>query len=198
MKAVPEVWGLVLAGGQSTRMGHDKGLLQYHQKSQRLHIFEELKKVCPNTFISLRENQVQTDIDSQFQIVDENRFKGPFNGLLSAYHKYPEVAWLVVACDLPLLDVKGIRYLIQNRNPNAVATALARTDSNLPEPLVAIWEPLGLKMAESYLENSETSCPRKFLIRHNCSIIPTANNDWLENANDPEDYIKIRKTLSKF
>lgn len=198
MTKVPEVWGLLLAGGQSTRMGCDKGLLHYHGKSQRLHVFEELKKNCAKTFISLRENQIEEEVASEFHIYDQNRFKGPFNGLLSAHLKFPEVAWLVVACDLPFLDGEGLKHLLEHRNSNAVATALSKMDSELPEPLIAIWEPRGLKIAESYLREAESSCPRKFLMRHNCNIIPTLNNDWLENANSPEDYLKIQTKLPKY
>ncbi|MFM1877784.1 MAG: hypothetical protein RLZZ241_650 [Bacteroidota bacterium] len=191
MNQEAEVWGLVLAGGKSIRMGYDKGLLHYHGKPQRLHIYEELKELLPNTFMSLRPEQENYVPDKKFHIYDQNQFKGPFNGLLSAHHKFPDVAWLVVACDLPLLSQQGLNYLLNNRNKDAIATALTRTDSNLPEPLIAIWEPQGLKQAKAYLQIAESSCPRKFLLNNHCHMLTTQSNDWLENANAPEDYKSI-------
>lgn len=198
MQRLAEVWGLVLAGGKSSRMGQDKGLLHYHQKPQRTHIFETLQQIVPATFMSLRSDQDEEISNPQCHIYDENLFKGPFNGLLSAHHKFPEVAWLVIACDLPLMNLEGIQFLLEHRNPDAVATAFTRTDSDLPEPLAAIWEPKGLKLAEVYLKTSESSCPRKFLLNHNCDCISTLSNEWLENANSPEDYEKLRTKLSNF
>ena len=196
MNNVAEVWGLILAGGQSSRMGQDKGLLTYHNKPQRTYIFEELQSVVPRTYLSLRSDQDAHGLETEDVIFDENRVKGPFNGLLSAHHKFPEVAWLVIACDLPLMNREGLSFLLEHRNPNAIATALTRTDSELPEPLAAIWEPKGLKMAEMYLENATSSCPRKFLLNHNGYCVTALSNDWLENANSPEDYENLRIKLS--
>lgn len=191
-----DIMGLVLAGGQSRRMGTDKGKLRYHNKPQREYLYDQMKTVCSRVFLSIRPEQ-QDDIPEGLDfIVDENQYRGPFNGLLSAHHTYPEVTWLVVACDLPLVDLKVLKYLVDRRDPKAMATAYATHKTNLPEPLAALWEPHGLKKAESYMQTAQSSCPRKFLINEDAFLVFPEDDLWLANANEPEEYENILTQLN--
>ncbi|WP_367176780.1 NTP transferase domain-containing protein [uncultured Eudoraea sp.] len=124
-----KLFGLVLSGGKSTRMGQDKGAIQYHDLPQREHLYNLLSQVCTRTFLSIRKDQtdeISTDIDT---IIDQDKYKGPFNGLLTAHSIYPEVAWFVIACDLPLIDLNAINQLINLRDSSKVATAFATRES---------------------------------------------------------------------
>lgn len=197
MSTGAEIYGLVLAGGQSRRMGQDKGLLDYHGKPQRDYTFEQLKPLCGRVFMSIRPGQEESLPDGTPYILDENRYRGPFNGLLSAHHRFPEAAWLVVACDLPLMDTRVLRYLVDRRDPQALATAFATHESGLPEPLAAIWEPQALRQAITFLESGESTCPRKFLIRSNARLVFPEDDLWLANANAPEDYDILQEKLNR-
>lgn len=197
MSTGAEVYGLVLAGGQSRRMGHDKGLLDYHGKPQREYIYEQLVPLCRQVYLSIRPGQEASLPEGLPFILDENRYRGPFNGLLSAHHKFPKVAWLVVACDLPLMDTRALRYLLDSRDPEAQATAFATRASGLPEPLAALWEPQGLKQAISFLESGESTCPRKFLINAQTRLVFPEDDLWLANANAPEDYEMLQEKLNR-
>ncbi|MCK5440478.1 MAG: molybdenum cofactor guanylyltransferase [Maribacter sp.] len=194
MTSVDKIYGLVLSGGKSTRMGKDKGLITYHGVPQREYLYQLLEKVCERTFISIREEQASEVSSAVNTIVDEDVFKGPFNGILSAHNKYPGVAWLVLACDLPLIDVKSLEGLISNRKKSSYATAFAQKENPLPEPLCAIWEPHALNEAAPYLENGNGSCPRKFLIRNDAHLVFPENGNVLLNANSEEEY---REALTK-
>jgi len=183
-----KIYGLVLSGGKSMRMGTDKGLIAYHGIPQRDYLYQLLEKICDKTFMSIRKEQ-EAEISSTFNtIVDEDVFKGPFNGILSAHNKYPDVAWLVLACDLPLIDEKSLRELIEARKGSADATAFAQKENPLPEPLCAIWEPQALKAAVTYLEQGNGSCPRKFLINNNTHLVFPENAQVLMNANSEVEY----------
>lgn len=188
---------MVLAGGQSRRMGQDKGLLDYHGKPQRDYLYEQLQPLCQRVYMSIRPGQEGTLPEGMPYILDENQYRGPFNGLLSAHHKFPEAAWLVVACDLPLMDTKALRYLIDRRDPKALATAFATHTSGLPEPLAAIWEPGALRQAIAFLESGESTCPRKFLINANTRLVFPEDDLWLANANAPEDYEILQEKLNR-
>ena len=193
-----KLYGLVLSGGKSTRMGEDKGLLSYHGKPQREYLYDMLNTVCDKTFMSIRKEQ-ESNIDSTISvIIDEDEFKGPYNGLLSAYNKYPDVSWLVLACDLPLMDVESLKELIAFRNTNKhkLATAFATKENPLPEPLCAIWEPEALKQSIGYLEAGNGSCPRKYLINNNVDLVFPSNGNALLNANSVEDYKDAMEKIS--
>jgi molybdopterin-guanine dinucleotide biosynthesis protein A len=189
------LFGLVLAGGHSTRMGEDKGLISYHGMPQRLYLLEELKPFCDEVFLSIRKDQEGELDDTIPRIVDEDKYRGPFNGLLSAHHAYPEAAFFVIACDLPMVNSTVLKYLYDHRNTGSVATAFATWESGLPEPLAAIWEPAGLRSAEIYLETAKSSCPRKFLIHSQTTLVTPKDDLWVANANAPSDYKAIRDKI---
>ena len=189
-----KLYGLVLSGGKSTRMGQDKGAIQYHDLPQREHLYNLLSQVCSRTFLSIRKdqtNEISTGID---RIIDKDEYKGPFNGLLTAHSMYPGVAWFVIACDLPLIDLNAINRLINLRDPSKVATAFATRESGLPEPLAAIWEPGGLAGSIDYLKHATSSCPRKYLINSDTKLVFPKDDIVLMNANSEEDY---REVISK-
>ena len=196
MKAKAQLFGLILSGGKSTRMGTDKGLLNYHGVPQREYLCGLLENLGLNCFLSIRREQ-QDEIPNNFKtIIDKNRYLGPFNGILSAHETYPEAAWLVLACDLPLLDKSALKNLVLKRNHNKAATAYATHSSRLPEPLVAIWEPKGLQKAKEYLKTAESSCPRKYLIKSDTELIFPEQDQVLYNANSLTEYQFAKSKLT--
>ncbi|NNJ88697.1 MAG: NTP transferase domain-containing protein [Eudoraea sp.] len=193
---IAPLYGLILSGGKSSRMGTDKALINYHGKPQQELLFDLAREFCDHTFISLREEQ-RDDLPEKYEvIVDQNEYRGPLNGILSAHKTYPKAAWLVIACDLPLIDRETIQLLVNGRNPNKDATALATRASGLPEPLASIWEPIGLEHVKEYLINASSSCPRKFLINTETHLIFPEKDDVLANANSVEDYKRIKAVLN--
>lgn len=196
MTSKGKLYGLVLSGGKSTRMGTDKGLIAYHGIPQRDYLYDLLHEVCDDTFVSLREEQASELPSKMKPIIDLNEFKGPYNGLLSAHKKYPEAAFLVLACDLPLMDLEALKELISHRNTTKKATAFAIKESPLPEPLCAIWEPHALKESIDYLESGNGTCPRKYLINHDTQLVFPKNENVLLNANSKEEYHEALEKLS--
>ena len=192
----PPVYGLVLAGGRSVRMGQDKGAIQWYGTEQRYHMHALLSNVCEKVFISCRAAQ-KTDISDNYScICDTHTDTGPIFALLSAFEYRSDVAWFVVACDLPLLDVVSIHLLLQNRNQSCIATTYQSPHDGLPEPLVTIWEPNAYPLLQQYVADGYR-CPRKVLI-HNpdkVSIIKTHNPLVLVNANTPEDADFVQKII---
>ncbi|MDT0607562.1 NTP transferase domain-containing protein [Croceitalea rosinachiae] len=184
-----KLYGLILSGGKSTRMGNDKGLITYYDGiPQREYMYQLAEQVCDKTFLSIRseqEDQLQNKFDA---ILDEDEYRGPLNGILSAHKAYPKIAWLVLACDLPLLNQKSLRNLVVQRDTNKAATAYATKESGLPEPLAAIWEPFGLQKAIAYMQTAGSSCPRKFLINSDVKLIFPKTDEVLFNANSLSEY----------
>lgn len=198
MISTANLYGLVLSGGKSTRMGTDKGLIEYHGRPQREHLYNLLSEVCDRTYISLREEQEANKPSGFATITDENKFRGPFNGILSAHNLHPEVAWLVLACDLPLMDLTALKQLVEERDADKFATSFSNKENPLPEPVCAIWEPKALKTAINYLKAGNGTCPRKFLIKNDTKLVYPKNKNTIVNANSIEDYqdvlLKLQKT----
>ncbi len=193
MKATkPKIFGLILAGGFSRRMGQDKALLQFHGLPQVEFIFDLLQEFCPQVFLSKRADQ-KTYKDIAF-INDSNEFSnhGPLGGILSAMKEHPDASWLVVACDLPFINKETIQTLLTQRDPSKTVTAFISTQDALPEPLCAIWERQAYASILK-LFNEGIHCPRKILIKSNTHLLKQSNPHWLDNVNTPQEYEQIKK-----
>lgn len=193
-KEHPPLYGLILAGGKGTRMGLEKGTLKYFGRPHQEILYEMAGGYCEKTFLSVRKEQCDPGFQGEY-ILDEDQYRGPFNGLLSAHNRHPEAAWLVIACDLPFMDHATLKLLAGSRDPSAMATALATRASELPEPLAAIWEPAALEAAKKYLPDADSSCPRKFLLQQHIKLVHPLNDDVLINANRPEDLEKVMQMI---
>ena len=180
----PKLNGLVLSGGKSLRMQADKGGINYHGKSQRAYVFEQLSAICDEVFISVRDDQ-QT-AEGLPAITDRFVDLGPYGGILSALQSNPNAAWLTVACDLPYLTEGTLNYLTANRNPSKIATAFLDSDGQFPEPLITIWEPRAYPVLLQFLSQGY-SCPRKVLINADIELLSAPAVDELRNVNHPEE-----------
>jgi molybdopterin-guanine dinucleotide biosynthesis protein A len=193
-QAKPVLNGLVLAGGQSLRMGFDKGNVNWHGKPQRYHMADMLKPYCNEVFISCRPGQ-QTEIDDQYpSLQDTFTGLGPFGAILSAFRERPDSAWLVIACDLPLMDEGTLRNLVAWRNSSSVATAYHSPVTDFPEPLIAIWEPKSYPVLLSFLAQGY-SCPRKVLINTDIALLNAPKPEALTNVNTPEELERIKRVI---
>ena len=185
----PKLNGLVLAGGKSTRMGKDKGSLDYHGKPQREFMADLLSQFCEETYISVRENQV---VQSEYKLLEDTFVGlGPFGAIASAMRNNPNTSWLVVACDLPLLDEKTLNFLVENRNSSKVATAIYNPETGFPEPLITIWEPRSYQVILNFLAQGY-SCPRKVLINSDINLLKLEEPRVLLNVNDVVGYDKVK------
>lgn len=192
--AIPKINGLVLAGGKSLRFGSDKGMINWHGKEQREYVAELLQPFCKEVFISCREEQ-QAELNGNFQsVTDTFTGLGPYGAILSAFRKQPDSAWLVVACDLPLLDTNVLKFLIEHRNHSSIATTFQSPHDGLPEPLITIWEPKSYPVLLSFLAQGY-SCPRKVLINSDATILQPPFPNALMNVNTQEEFQKAKALL---
>ncbi|MDF2431643.1 MAG: molybdenum cofactor guanylyltransferase [Mucilaginibacter sp.] len=193
-QATPVLNGLVLAGGKSERMGFDKGAVNWHGKEQRYHMTDLLKSFCNDVFISCRQDQQQEMNPGYLSMTDTFTGLGPYGAILSAFREKPDNAWLVVACDLPLLSVNTLQHLVANRNTSSVATTYRSPHDNFPEPLITIWEPKSYPVLLSFLAQGY-SCPRKVLINSEITLLNAPEPGELTNVNTPDELGKVKRLL---
>ena len=175
-------------------MGIDKGQITYHQLPQREHLAQQLSGVCQDIYYSLREGQEAPEETAVIR--DTFTGLGPYGAILSAFREQPETAWLVVACDLPLLDQEALKFLLQHRDPSKLATAFHNPETGWPDPLVTIWEPRAYPVLLQFLTQGY-SCPRKVLINSDIKQLDAPNPHILLNANSPEEREEVKKILGQ-
>lgn len=193
MNAAP-IYGLLLSGGASRRMQRDKAQLRYAGEPQLLRAWRLLSSVTERAFVSVRDSQRDDPLRAGLpQLVDSCDAIGPAAGILSAQDAYPDAAWLVMACDLPLLDEATLRALIAARDQLKDATAFSSRFDGLPEPLCALWEPHSHILLKQRYE-AGSFCPRKALLQSNITLLP-APGDALDNINTPEEFEQMQRQL---
>jgi len=181
------LYGLVLAGGRSRRMGHDKASLDREGQSQLHFVFSLLQEVTDQTFVSTRVDQADDPERQGFpKIVDRHEDMGPLAGILSALETHSQVDWLVVACDLPNLDRQTLDFLIENRSSDKPFTAYRSSYDGLPEPLCAIYRSGSDVTIRAFVDDG-IDCPRKMLTRSESELLDQPNPTALDNINTPDD-----------
>ncbi len=188
----PALYGLVLAGGRSTRMGEEKAAVRYHGKMQSEHCLHLLTVCCEKSFLSVRKDQAgELAFKGLPQIHDRFVQACPLNGILSAMEAHPDAAWLVLGCDLPFVDEGVIGLLVKNRDLSRKATAYRRKDDGLPEPMCAIYEPLIAPVLKRLMDEGCRS-PRQALTGDDVHLIDPPGPDALININSADEREKAK------
>jgi molybdopterin-guanine dinucleotide biosynthesis protein A len=190
------LYGLVLSGGRSTRMGKDKAALAYGGRTQLERAMALLAGHVERAWVSVRAEQQSDPLRAQFaQIADRQHDVGPVAGILAAQETHPEAAWLVLACDLPLLDEATLAQLLAARSPAAVATAYRSSQDGLPEPLCAIYEPRSHLLLETFVRAGlDEELARA--VAAGAHLIDEPNPRALDNVNTPHEYGAARERLA--
>lgn len=129
--------GVVLAGGESRRMGRDKALLPWRGGTLAQHARDRLAAVCAEVVVADRGRGVVAGAHS----VADGAGAGPAAGLLGAAATSPGRSLLVLACDLPFVPV-GL--LLALARLGAGADLVMPVSSRGPEPLAAFYGPSAL------------------------------------------------------
>lgn len=193
------LYGVVLAGGRSRRMGRDKTRLEVAGGRLLDRLLCELRAVCERVFVSARREQWHSSAEPASGptngqlpeivtlLVDEEAECGPVAGLLAARRFAPQAAWLVLACDMPGADRAMMRALADSRDEQWDAVALSSAAG--AEPLFAVWEPAALRAAESAWRSGEYRL-RRVLARCSVRLVEPTSPISTENINTPEQWEK--------
>ena len=135
-------YGLVLCGGNSSRMGTDKSMLQYYNKPQRYHVYDMLLPFCEKVFISCNAQQAKSIDAGYIFIEDAPAYNdiGPMTALLSALTLYPQKNLLLIGCDYPFLktgELEQFSLLCKN-----IPASFYNQEAAIYESMLA-WYPCG-------------------------------------------------------
>ena len=145
----PPLFGLLLCGGRSSRMGQDKALLQLSgpfgaesllQRGLRL-----LREAgCGGVWLS-------GDYPGFAAIPDEPAWygRGPLAGIASALQRYPEARWLILPVDMPGMDAPLLRALARQGAAHPVGSGIEGSQFPL------LLQPGALPVLETLLGSGE-------------------------------------------
>jgi molybdopterin-guanine dinucleotide biosynthesis protein A len=112
-----KITGVIIAGGQSLRMGRDKKNIQYSGKTFLERAIELLSNITDEVVISSND-----DIPGSFHVIkDEKNGIGPMGGIYSVLKNIQNELALIIPADLPLLDEEILQFLISKYDRNSKA-----------------------------------------------------------------------------
>jgi len=130
---IEDCTGLILAGGDSRRMGCDKTRLEIDGETLLQRAIAVLQGVFPQVLVSVRQRRSDVAVP---QVLDEIPDAGPLAGLCAGLAQ-AETPWVfAVAADMPFLNPVLIRYLAERRDG---AEAVVPVVQGHPQPLAAYY-----------------------------------------------------------
>ena len=176
--------GLILCGGQSSRMGSDKGLLLKDNTPWAILSFYLMDSLGLSVALSINKWQLPlyNSLFPNYQLIadDENiEVGGPLKGLLSVHHRYPDADILALACDMPAMDEIVLTDLINSYNSHPQKEAFVFTNEGNLEPLCAIYTSSALKkVMELYNHNKLPKHSLKFVLEQLDTLKIPLKIDW--------------------
>jgi len=187
--------GVVLCGGQSSRMGTDKGLIHSGDSSWVKHAVHLLEQQGIPVVVSINDGQ-QKEYGSllvyEVLVVDTIDVHGPLRGLLSVHSKYPSHDLMVMACDLPditkdiLIDLNTIY-----EDKSGEHDFIVFSNRGELEPLVGVYTAEGLsKVFKLFLAGALEKHSMKYVLEHGNTFATELNPEQIKefrNYNYKED-----------
>ena len=184
---------LLLAGGESRRMGSDKAAIEIDGQSMLARTASLAEAVAETVWVSVRTEAGADALRRLWPMIeDAPEGQGPLAGILAALRHRSDADWLVLACDLPRLDGATLEALRAGAadQPDAPAVAMRSERDGTPEPLCAIWRPAMRPRIEAQLAD-DRRCARRCLLDAEVTLVDAVTHGALANMNAPEDLAAV-------
>ncbi len=190
--------GILLAGGQSRRMGVPKALLDLEGKKLYRYGLELLAGFCDEIFISAPKGLISHD---KYPVIpDTFAGKGPLGGIWSCMQKATHDYCLVLSCDMPFMEAGliriVIRILIRESNKDY---CLFSNEFNQPEPLAGIYSVRLLPLMKEMLDRKDHKIQNLIFRSEGITLQPLKYSPESKraffNINTPADLEKAREWI---
>ena len=188
------VWGAVLIGGKSSRMGRPKHWIRDHRGVTWVErIVAQLDKVVDGVVL-LGKGEVPERLHHLDRLPDISQARGPMAGIVAAMRWQPEISWVVVACDMPAISQEGLEWLLGSRIPGIWGTVPRHPNSGRLEPLLAYYDFRSRLLFENVLLHGELK--PSLVCESDKMIMPELPQhlagSWL-NCNTPADLVALEQ-----
>ncbi len=182
--------GIILAGGESSRMGTNKAFLRFGGTSLIERVLNVFMAQFDQTIIVTKEPERFKDFRVRV-VKDAVDARGPLAGIYSGLLHSRSDHSFVAACDMPFLNPRLIAYMVEVAgNFDAVVPRVGE----LTEPLHAIYHRRTLPLMESSLHGDDRSVSQifdqlrvRYLSDHEITYYDPQKRSFM-NLNTPEQY----------
>ena len=136
MKFKNNITGIILAGGKSSRMGTEKGLIIYKNKPFVEHIIEAMSPLVDNIIIISNNKAYESFGFKCYEDLIKNT--GPLAGIYTGLRYSKTENNLIVSCDVPLINTVILQKLTDQKNDISEVIQLQCQGENMP--LIALYK----------------------------------------------------------
>ena len=196
--SLPPLWGCLLIGGKSSRMGQPKHLLPLADGRVWLERTVALlrRRVVGLTLVGA--GQIPANLTAWPRLEDAVGGQGPLAGIIAAFRHQPEASWLVVACDMPLITERALDWLLAERRPGDWAVMPRLSGNARSQPLFSWYGPECRPLLEQRLAWGKM-CLHE-LAAHpaiRSPLVPEALVGNWRNINTPDELAALNRELAE-
>ncbi len=151
--------GVVLCGGESRRMGRDKGLIERDGVCWAVRMGQKLAVLGLPVVYSIRagqEHAYSNVLPEGLMVVDALDLGGPLNGLFSVHRRFPGKDLLVLACDMQDMDGETVGSLVEAYCGERGFDYYVYEEGGFLQPFCAIYTGVGLDKAYGKMEEDRS------------------------------------------
>jgi molybdenum cofactor guanylyltransferase len=184
-----ECIGLIACGGESSRMGQPKYMLDYHGIPQYQFLLRMIQTILPDTFLSFR--RPTGDGFPYPVILDAPGIPGPAAAIVSANQQFPGRSILFIGCDYPRIEAGHVKQLLAASAEHHCNAAFFDEDSKKYEPILAVYHPLEMTELTTELSNYNYSLQQWLQNKRTVKCLST-NRRIIESIDDLENYHRVK------
>ncbi len=185
----------LLVGGRSRRMGTSKAMLKIGEETLVERSFKTIAKLSARALF-LGSAELPGHLGSADRLADAAGVEGPMAGVLSAFRWAPEKTWIISAVDMPFMDTKAWRWVLDQRRPGVWAVLPLLKSGAKAETMAACYEPMIFGHVESLARKGIRTLQR--LTEHPKVITPmvpeSLSHAW-KNVNTAREWEEARALI---
>jgi len=182
---------ILLAGGESRRMKRDKARLPVGDQPLIKRLLDQVEGFFGEILISVSKGQAYEFLGHR-HVEDEIEGRGPLAGILSGLRAAANEICVVMACDIPDIDLNFLARLIDEARGFEIV--VPRSEEGKSEPLLAVYRKSLIPRIEKLLESPSSQVLALFEISRT-RFLPADELAWLRNLNTPQEYEDYLRSL---
>jgi molybdopterin-guanine dinucleotide biosynthesis protein A len=191
--------GILLAGGKSARMGTAKALLKINNRTLIEHILSILAQAVERTLLVVNDRALYAFLGVPM-VSDIHPDSGPMGGIHAGLKNSAALINLVLACDLPLVELDPLRRLLSLAESDRYDMVLPQTSDGRAQPLCAVYKKTCLPVLERCLTARALKLEEVYrspdlrVKTVTCAELPCSDAVFT-NINTPAEYHRVKEVF---
>jgi len=189
---------VILSGGQSSRMGEDKSLMSFDDKTMIEYLYKKLSSLFKEVYISSKNDKfTNLNTPKESLILDKNKTTfSPMIAMEAIFQTLKDDKIFIITVDTPFIKEETIKELIKKSNDFSIT--IAKDKQNNTHNLCGVFSRDILPIIQEMLQKNMHKINYMIKNSKNYQEIIFDDNEQFLNINTQESYQKAKTLLKKF